>query len=33
VLVGVMRKLRIPEIMVSVNNLLDGLVRDELKLS
>jgi hypothetical protein len=28
-----MRKLRIPEIMVSVNNLLDGLVRDELKLS
>ena len=33
VLVGVMRKLRIPEIMVSVNNLLDGLVRDELGLS
>ncbi len=33
VLVGVMRKLRIPEIMVSVNNLLDGLVRDELKFS
>ena len=33
VLVGVMRKLRIPEIMVSVNNLLDGLVRDELNLS
>ncbi|MEY4147083.1 MAG: hypothetical protein RL278_639, partial [Actinomycetota bacterium] len=33
VLVGVMRKLRIPEIMVSVNNLLDGLVRDELGLA
>jgi exopolyphosphatase/guanosine-5'-triphosphate,3'-diphosphate pyrophosphatase len=33
VLVGVMRKLRVSEIMVSVNNLLDGLVRDELKLS
>jgi len=33
VLVGVMRRLRIPEIMVSVNNLLDGLVRDELGLS
>jgi len=33
VLVGVMRKLRISEIMVSVNNLLDGLVRDELGLS
>ena len=33
VLVGVMRKLRIPEIMVSVNNLLDGLVQDELKFS
>ena len=33
VLVGVMRKLRIPEIMVSVNNLLDGLVREELCLS
>ena len=33
VLVGVMRKLRIPEIMVSVNNLLDGLVREELGLS
>jgi exopolyphosphatase/guanosine-5'-triphosphate,3'-diphosphate pyrophosphatase len=33
VLVGVMRKLRISEIMVSVNNLLDGLVRDELDLS
>jgi hypothetical protein len=28
-----MRKLRVSEIMVSVNNLLDGLVRDELKLS
>jgi len=25
--------LRVSEIMVSVNNLLDGLVRDELKLS
>jgi exopolyphosphatase/guanosine-5'-triphosphate,3'-diphosphate pyrophosphatase len=33
VLVGVMRKLRVSEIMVSVNNLLDGLVRDELGLS
>jgi exopolyphosphatase/guanosine-5'-triphosphate,3'-diphosphate pyrophosphatase len=33
VLVGVMRKLRVSEIMVSVDNLLDGLVRDELKLS
>lgn len=33
VLVGVMRKLRIPEIIVSVNNLLDGLVREELGLS
>jgi exopolyphosphatase/guanosine-5'-triphosphate,3'-diphosphate pyrophosphatase len=33
VLVGVMRKLRIPEIMVSVNNLLDGVVREELGLS
>ena len=33
VLVGVMRKLRIPEIMVSVNNLLDGLVREELGLA
>ena len=33
VLVGVMRKLRIPEIMVSVNNLLYGLVRDELGLA
>jgi exopolyphosphatase/guanosine-5'-triphosphate,3'-diphosphate pyrophosphatase len=33
VLVGVMRKLRVSEIMVSVNNLLDGLVRDELRLS
>ena len=33
VLVGVMRKLRVSEIMVSVNNLLDGLVRDELKIS
>jgi exopolyphosphatase/guanosine-5'-triphosphate,3'-diphosphate pyrophosphatase len=33
ILVGVMRKLRIPEIMVSVNNLLDGLVREELGLS